>query len=277
MYGHPDAGYMGIGAVGGVPVGAVGYPESSGRPEQGSQGESAGTVPQCEEVTVGSYGARPREARTTGYYGYTGVPSDIVRTDQALVDGRAGWAGQAAAAGYCGPSGRAAQTAPDGRRAGVDVARVASSDVDFASRTPSVWAGVEPVKLYPDAGQPIWNSGIAGIPHSAYPGQPIQLRPAASKPYMSGNTHLSLVVDPGVGTATAPILNRLVELWVRAPPGQLLGAPPNATAQGWEVGPGNVATSRTVRSDSRQPVERTVGESSVHDIGSSGWTRTSNA
>jgi len=145
MYGHPDAGYMGIGAIGGIPVGAVGYPESSGHPEQGSRGESAGAVPRCEEVTVGGYAARPRETRTTGYYGYTGVPSDIVCLGRRTCPlGRSGccrrvlWTQRAAA-----------QTAPDGRHAGVDTARVAGSDVDLASRTPSIWAGVEPVKLYP--------------------------------------------------------------------------------------------------------------------------------
>jgi len=36
VYGYPDAGQAEVGAVGGVPVGAVGYPEPSGRPEQGS-------------------------------------------------------------------------------------------------------------------------------------------------------------------------------------------------------------------------------------------------
>jgi len=40
VYGYPDAGYTEVGAIGGVPVGAIGYPEPSGRPEQGSLGES---------------------------------------------------------------------------------------------------------------------------------------------------------------------------------------------------------------------------------------------
>jgi len=71
--GYPDAGYAEIGAVGGVCIGAVGYPEPSGRPEQGSLGERTGVVPHCEQVTLEGYRARPKEARTTGYYGYTDV------------------------------------------------------------------------------------------------------------------------------------------------------------------------------------------------------------
>ena len=87
-----------------------------------------------------------------------------------MIDGRTGWTDQAAAAGY-GPSGQATQTVPDtvldtvGRCAGIDTARVAGSNVDLASRTSSVWAGVEPMKLYTDAGYPYWSPGIAGIPH----------------------------------------------------------------------------------------------------------------
>jgi len=33
MYGYPDAGYAEIRAIGGIPVGAIGYPECSGCPE----------------------------------------------------------------------------------------------------------------------------------------------------------------------------------------------------------------------------------------------------
>jgi len=98
--GYPDAGYAEIGAVGGVPIGAVGYLESDGCREQGSQGERTGTVPRCEQVTIGGYGAQPKEARTSGYYGYTGIPSDVMHADQAMVSGRVGWTGQAGTAGY---------------------------------------------------------------------------------------------------------------------------------------------------------------------------------
>jgi len=92
-----------------------------------------------------------------------------------MVDGCAGWTGQAAATGYRGPGGQAAQTVPDGGRAGVDTARVAGSNVDLASRTPSVWVGIEPAKLYTDDGQPVLGPGAAGVPQSSYFGQPVQL------------------------------------------------------------------------------------------------------
>jgi len=51
----------------------------------------AGAVPRCEPVTGGGYRARPREARTTGYYGY--MSPDVVRADQAMVSGCVGWTG----------------------------------------------------------------------------------------------------------------------------------------------------------------------------------------
>jgi len=165
-----------------------------------------------------------------------GVPTDVMCADQAMVDGRASWTSQAAAAGYYGPSGQAVQTVPDGRHAGVDTARVAGSNVNLASWTPSVWAGVEPTKLYTDAGQPYWNSSIAGILPLAYLGQPNQLRLAAPMPYMSGYMYPPLVMNPGTGTVPVPILNHPVESWVQAPLGQLSGAPPNASAQAWEAG-----------------------------------------
>jgi len=51
VYGYPDTGQAKVGAIDGVPVGAVGYPEPSGRPEQGRLGERTGAVPRCEQVT----------------------------------------------------------------------------------------------------------------------------------------------------------------------------------------------------------------------------------
>ena len=185
-----------------------------GRPELGSLSTRAGAVPRCEPVTRGQ-GARPKEARTTGYQGHGSVPTDVMR-DPVVIDGRTGWTGQVAAAGY-GPGGQAAQTVPDGRRAGVDTARVAGSNVDLASQTSSVWAGVEPMKLYTDAGYPYWSPGIAGIPPLAYPGQPNQLRPAASMPYLGGYVYPPLVMNPGTGSVPAPILSQPIESWVRAP------------------------------------------------------------
>jgi len=132
-------------------------------------------VPRCEQVTGGGYGARPREARTTVYYGYAGVPRDIVHTDQATVSGRVGWTGQATAAVYRESGGHLEWTVPDGRCAGIDTARVAGSNVDTASRTPSIWAGVEPAKLYTGVGTSYLDAGIAGISQPTYLGQPIQL------------------------------------------------------------------------------------------------------
>jgi len=76
-----------------------------------------------------------------------GVPTDVVHADQAMVSGCVGWTGQAIATEHCEPGGHVELTAPDGRRAGIDAARVAGSNVDTASWTPSVWVGVEPAKL----------------------------------------------------------------------------------------------------------------------------------
>jgi len=191
-------------------------------------------VPRCEPVTREGYGARPREARTTEYYGYTGVPTDVVHADQAMVSGRVGWTGQAMATRYHEPGGPVEPTVPDGRRAGIDTARVAGSNVDTASRTPSVWAGIEPAKLYTGVGTSYMDAGTAGILQPAYLGQPIQLRPAAPTQLASGQFYHPLVFDPGAGTAPAP--NCLVESLVRAPQGQPMGVPPNTSAQGWEVG-----------------------------------------
>jgi len=204
IYGYPDAGQAEVGAIGGVPVGAVGYPEPSGRPEQGSLGERAGAVPHCELVTGEGYGARPREATTTGYYGYMGVPTDVVRADQAMVSGHVGWTGQATATGYRKPGGHGEPTVPDGRRTSADAARVAGSNVDAASRTPSVWAGVEPAKLYIGVGTSYMDAGTDGMLPPAYLGQPIQLRPAAPAQLASGQFYHPLVFDPGTGTAPAP-------------------------------------------------------------------------
>jgi len=214
VYGYPDAGQAEVGAIGGGPVGAVGYLEPSGRPEQGSLGERAGAVLRCKQVTGGGYGAWPKEARTTGYYGYMGVPTDVVCADQAMVRGRVGWTGQAIATGPREPGGHVELTAPDGRRAGIDMARVASSNVDTASRTPSVWAGVELAKLYTGVGTSYMDDGITGIPQSVYLRQPIQLRPAAPTQLASGQFYHPLVIDPGAGTAPAPNWNRSVESWV---------------------------------------------------------------
>jgi len=43
-------------------------------------------------------------------------------------------------------------------------------------------------------------------------------------------------MDPGAETAPAPSWNCSVKLWVRAAQGQPMGAPPNASVQGWEAG-----------------------------------------
>jgi len=87
MYSYPDPGYAEVGAVGGVPDGAVGYLGPSGRSVQDSLGGGAGAVPHYEQATGGGYGARQREVRTSGYQS---VPSDVMRADQAMVSGRVG-------------------------------------------------------------------------------------------------------------------------------------------------------------------------------------------
>ena len=92
------------------------------------------------------------------------------------------------------------------------------------------------MKLLPDAGYPYWNPGVAGIPPLAYLGQPNQLRPAAAMPYLGGYLYPPLVMNPGTGSVPAPILGQPIESWVRAPLGQLSGAPPLATVQGGETG-----------------------------------------
>jgi len=226
----------------------------SGRPEQGSLGGGAGAIPRCEQATGGGYGARLREARTTGYYGYTGVPTDVVRADQAMVSGRIGWTGQTTAAGYRQPCGQVGQTVPDGRRAGADTAGVAGSNVGTASRTPSVWAGVEPAKLYTWCRKSYLDAGIAGILQPAYLGQPIQLRPAAPTQLADGQFYHPLVFDPA-RTAPVPNWNPPVESWV--PQGQSTGVPPNASLQGWEAGFIPEARERGCRSDSPERINLT--------------------
>jgi len=220
IYSYPDAGRAEVGAIGGVPVGAIGYLEPSGRPEQGSLGGGAGTVPHCQPAARGGYRARPKEARTTGYYGYTGVPADVMRADQAMVSGCIGWTGQTTAAGYREPGGQVWQTVPDGRRTGSDMAKVAGSNIDTASWTPSIWAGVELAKLYTGVRTSYMDAGAAGILQPEYLGQPTQLRPAAPIQLAHGQFYHHLVFDPGAGTAPAPNWNRPVESWVRAPQGQ---------------------------------------------------------
>jgi len=230
VYGYPDARQAKVGAIGGVPVAAVGYLESSGRPEQGSLGERAGVLPCCKPDTGGGFGARPKEARTTRYYGYIGVPTDVVSANQAMDSRCVSWTGQASATGYRESGGHVEPTAPDGRRAGIDAARVAGSNVDTASRTLSVWVGVELAKQYTGVGTSCLDACIAGIPQPAYLGQPIQLRPAAPTQLAGGQICHPLVFDPGAGTASAPNWNHSVESWVRAPQGQPTGVPPNASA-----------------------------------------------
>jgi len=179
VYGYPDAGQADVGAMGGVPDGAVGYLGPSRHPEQGGLSGGAGAVPHYEQTTGGGYGARSKETRTTGYYGYSSVPADVVRADQAMVNGRVGCMSQTTTVGYSRPGEPVGQTAPDSRCADADTARVAGTHVDTSRWTPSVWAGVEPAKLYTGVGHPYLDAGAAGILQPAYLGQPTQLRPAA--------------------------------------------------------------------------------------------------
>jgi len=165
-----------------------------------------------------------------------GVPTDVVHADQAMVSGHVGWTGQSTATGYREPGGRVEPAVPDGRRTGLNMARVAGSNVDTASQTPSLWAGVEPAKLYTGVGMSYLDAGTAGMPQSAYLGQPVQLRLATPTQLASGQFYHSLVFDPGAGTAPALNWNCPVELWVRAPQGQPTGVLPNVSAQGWEAG-----------------------------------------
>jgi len=213
VYSYPDAGEAEVGAVGGVPDGAVGYLGPSGRPEQGSLGGGAGAVPCYEQATGGGYGVRPKEARTTGYYGYTSVPADVVRADQAMDSGHVGWTSQTTTAVYSRPGEPVGQTAPDGRRAAADTARVAGTNVDISRRTPSVWAGVEPAKLYTCVGHSYLDAGATGILQPAYLGQLTQLRPAAMQ-LANGQFYQPLVYDPSAGMVPAPYWNRPVESWV---------------------------------------------------------------
>jgi len=179
MYGYPDAGQAEVGAIGGVPDGTIGYSGPSGQPEHGSLGGGLGAIPRCRPATGGGCGARPVEAGTSEYYGYPSIPVDAMRADQAVVAGRAGWTSQPTTAGPGGPGEPVGQTAPSGRHAGADTAGVTGSTVDTSRRTPSVWAGVEPAKLYSGVGYPYMGAGAAGALQPAYLGQPTQLRPAA--------------------------------------------------------------------------------------------------
>jgi len=206
---------------------------------------------------------------------HTGVPTDVVSADQATVSGRVGWTGEAIAIGY------RESCVPDGRCAGIDMVRVAGSNIDTASQTPSVWAGVELAKLYTGVGPSDLDAGIAGISQPAYLGQPIQLQPATPTQLASGQIRHPLVIDPGAGTAPVLNWNRSVELWVRAPQGHPTGAPPNASAQGWEVGfmpeasPHNAAIIWTTGSKSIQPVNDPAAVSTSGDVDSCGGTRSS--
>jgi len=218
-------------------------------------------MPRCKPVTGAGYRARPVEARTTGYYGYPSVPVDVVHADQDMVSGRIGWTGQTTAAGYREPGGQVGQTAPDGGRAGTGMARVAGSNVDTASRTPSVWAGVELAKQYTGVRTSYMDAGVAGILQPAYLGHPTQLRPAALIQLASGQFYHPLVFDPGAVTAPAPNQNRPVESWVRAPQGQPTGVLPNASAQGWEAGFTLEARERGYQSDSPERINLTSRQS----------------
>ena len=234
MYGFPGTGYAEVGAVGGIPDGAVGYMGPGGRSVSGSLGGGAGAVPHYGQATGGGYGARPREVRTSGYQS---VPVDVRRADQAMVSGRVGWTSRATTVGPSRPSESRMQTAPDGRRAGADMAGLAETNLDTSRRTPSVWAGVEPAKLNTGVGYPHLGAGAAGIPQPAYLGQPTPLRQAAPMQLANGQFYQPWVYGPGAGPAPAPYWNYPVESWVRAPQGQLVGIPPSAPVQqGWEAG-----------------------------------------
>jgi len=144
-----STGYEEVGAVGGVPIKAVGYPEPDGHREYSGLGARTGMVLRCEQVTGGGYSAQPKEARTTGYYGYIGLPQHVVRADQATVSGRVDWASHTGTGGSRepDPDGRGEQAVDNGRCAKVDTARVAGSTVEPTSWIPSIWVGVEPAKL----------------------------------------------------------------------------------------------------------------------------------
>jgi len=226
MYGYPDAVQAEVGAIGGVPDGTIGYSGPSGRPEQGSLSGGLGAIPRCRPAAGGGYGARPVEARTSEQYGYMSVPVDVMRAGQTVDSGRVGWTSQPTIAGPSGPGEPVGRTAPSSRRVGVDTAGVVGSIVDTSRQTPSVWAGVEPAKLYPGVGYPYMGAGAAGALQSAYLGQPTQLRPAVPMQLANGQFYQPWVFDQGAGTVPASYWNRPVESWVRAPHGPLMGAPP---------------------------------------------------
>jgi len=198
-----------------------------------------------------------------------------------MVSGRVGRMSQTTTAGYSRPSEPVGQTVPDGRQADADTARVAGTNVDTVSQTLSIWAGVEPATVYIGVGQPYLDAGTAGILQPAYLGQPTLLRPAAPIQLANGQFYQPLVFDPGVGTAPALYWNRPVESCVRAPQGQLMGVPPNASASGGEAGftpeargtrppieqPGMSQSDQTTTpSESRPPATSTpaAGRSSRH-------------
>jgi len=234
--GYPDAVYAEIGAVGRVPIGAVGYPESDRHREHGSLGERTGAVPCCEQVTVGGSGARPKEARTTGYYWYTGVPTDIMRADQATVSGCIGWTGQAGIVGSREPDEHFGQTVQNGRRTGVDTAGVAGSVVDTTSRTPSIWAGVKLAKLHTGVRPSDSDSGIAELSQSAYLRQLNELRPVAPTQPVSSYVGYPQVMDTGAGMASVPGWNCSIGSWVRAPQVPSTSTQTNVAVRGWQAG-----------------------------------------
>jgi len=170
-----------------------------------------------------------------------GIPTNVVHADQAMVSRHVGWTDQAIATVPRESGGHAEPTAPNGRRA----------NVNTASQTPSVWAGVEPAKLYPSVRTSYLDAGADGVPQPAYLGQPIQLRPAVPTQLAGGQFYHRLVFDPGAGTAPVPNWNRPVELWVRALLGQRVGVPCNVSAQGWEVG--FIPEAQGMRPSIRQP------------------------
>jgi len=192
-------GYEGVGAVGGAPTGTAGYLESSGRREYGSLGDGAGAAACFEQVTAGGYGARPKEAGVARYHGYTRVPRNVVRADQATVNGRVGWDSQAGVIGHCEPDGYNEQAIRNSRRADVNPAIVAGSAVHATSRTLCVWAVVGLAKLYAGVRPSDVDSGIAELSRSAYLGQLNQLRPAVPSQPVSNIIGYLSALDTGTG------------------------------------------------------------------------------
>jgi len=121
-----------------------------------------------------------------------------------MVSRRVGRTSQSTVAGSSRPGELVGQTIPDSRCVGVDTARVAGTSVDTSRRTPSVWAGVEPAKLYAGVGRPYLDAGAAGMLQPAYPGQPTQLRPAAPIQLANGQFYQPLIYDPSAGMIPAP-------------------------------------------------------------------------